>query len=362
MAMELHLVGGFLGSGKTTAIITLSRALIAQGKKVGVVTNDQGKYLVDSSFMRANSIPSVEVTNGCFCCNYDRLEDKLAELKSSEHPDVVFAESVGSCGDIVATVIKPLQELSGSDTPPTSFSVFADSQLLLAYLQGEELPFSENVLYIFEKQLEEAQILVLNKIDLLTQPEADEVLHLVARAFPEKTIHTQDSKSMQSVMDWYGLLNDHPVLADLRAIEMDYERYGQGESELAWFDQELEIQSSSGNVLCVINDLIQRIINTLGTMHATIGHLKFIVATNSGELEIGITTIEQRGWNSGLHESNEDHASVLINARVQIAPDRLKTVISDGIAEISREPGVTIQAAQADSFKPGFPKPTHRMN
>ncbi len=64
--MELHVVGGFLGSGKTTAIIGAAKYLMAHGKRVGVVTNDQGRYLVDTAFFRSEAVPTVEVTGGCF--------------------------------------------------------------------------------------------------------------------------------------------------------------------------------------------------------------------------------------------------------------------------------------------------------
>ena len=48
--MQIHLVGGFLGSGKTTAIIAAARQLISRGQTVGIITNDQGKFLVDTVF------------------------------------------------------------------------------------------------------------------------------------------------------------------------------------------------------------------------------------------------------------------------------------------------------------------------
>ncbi|MBI4928606.1 MAG: cobalamin biosynthesis protein, partial [Anaerolineae bacterium] len=103
--MKLHLVGGFLGSGKTTAIIQAARLLMVQGQRVGVITNDQGKYLVDTAFFRLADLPAVEVTGGCFCCNYDDLDSSLEQLIAEAAPDVIFAESVGSCADLVATVV-----------------------------------------------------------------------------------------------------------------------------------------------------------------------------------------------------------------------------------------------------------------
>jgi len=88
--MDLHIVGGFLGSGKTTAITWASKLLMAQGKRVGVVTNDQGKYLVDTAFFQLSNIPAVEVTGGCFCCNYDDLEKRINQLKETQQPDVIL--------------------------------------------------------------------------------------------------------------------------------------------------------------------------------------------------------------------------------------------------------------------------------
>ena len=144
---------------------------MAAGKKVGVITNDQGKYLVDTAFMKFNDIPTVEVTGGCFCCNYQDLNSQINILNDQIKPDIIFAESVGSCADLVATVINPLLKFAENDVHPLSLSVFADSRLLLRRLKGEPLPFSDDVTYIFDQQLEEAGILLINKVDLLKTEE-----------------------------------------------------------------------------------------------------------------------------------------------------------------------------------------------
>ena len=74
----MYFVGGFLGSGKTTAIALACRILIREGKRVGVVTNDQGKLQVDSLFMRSAGLPTVEVGGGCFCCRYDDFDARVS--------------------------------------------------------------------------------------------------------------------------------------------------------------------------------------------------------------------------------------------------------------------------------------------
>ena len=143
--MQLHIIGGFLGSGKTTSIIGAAKYLAGQDTSVGVITNDQGRHLVDTAIIRSQNLPAMEVTGGCFCCNFNDLNQSLQQLIDDYQPQVIFAESVGSCADIVATVIKPLLELEIGALKPNSFSVFTDIRLLRRFLLGLEMPFSEDV-------------------------------------------------------------------------------------------------------------------------------------------------------------------------------------------------------------------------
>ena len=101
------LLGGFLGAGKTTALLRLARTYAGQGLRVGVITNDQADDLVDTGTFRAAGYETEEVPRGCFCCRFDALLEAAGRLDA---PDVLLAEPVGSCTDIVATVIRPLEQ------------------------------------------------------------------------------------------------------------------------------------------------------------------------------------------------------------------------------------------------------------
>ncbi len=122
--MKIHLVGGFLGSGKTTAIANSCKILSDRGIITSVITNDQGRYLVDSRFIRQSDIPYAEVTGGCFCCNYNELDTQISNLRNTHNPSVIFAEFVGSCTDLVATVLKPLIEYRDGDNEQVTFSSY----------------------------------------------------------------------------------------------------------------------------------------------------------------------------------------------------------------------------------------------
>ena len=80
--MKLFLVGGFLGSGKTTAIHQAVGYLRRSRKKAGIITNDQGTQQVDTRYSKFHNIPVEEVSGGCFCCNLYDLDKNIQSLHS----------------------------------------------------------------------------------------------------------------------------------------------------------------------------------------------------------------------------------------------------------------------------------------
>jgi G3E family GTPase len=355
--MKLHLVGGFLGSGKTTAIIHAARSLMKRGLRVGVITNDQGKYLVDTAFFKLADVPTVEVTGGCFCCNYTDLDQSLDQLMESTHPDVIFAESVGSCADLVATVVKPLLTLKQVALTPTSFSVFADVRLLRRRLFDRPMPFSEDVVYIFDKQIEEAGLVVINKADLVQADEVVETETLLRQKYPAVGVLSQSSLSETSVADWLDLLERNQGLLPVNSLEIDYQRYGHGEAQLAWLDEEVVLHGGGEDVSISVRRVIRLILDALSQHEASIGHLKFFVKGAGVEEKISFPTLSEAGWEKQLAETMGNEARVLINARVEMDATALRTLFREALkagGNVYEEEGVTF-------FHPKQPNPIHRL-
>src|SRR5262249_5286781 len=100
-------IGGFLGAGKTTLILAAARLLQQRGMRVAAILNDQGDDLVDTYLARAAGLDCDQVTGGCFCSRFPDLVSAAGRLAAYQ-PDLIFAEAVGSCTDIVATTLRPL--------------------------------------------------------------------------------------------------------------------------------------------------------------------------------------------------------------------------------------------------------------
>ncbi len=359
--MDVHLVGGFLGSGKTTAIIGAAGQLMAAGRRVGVVTNDQGKYLVDTAFVSRQGIPTVEVTGGCFCCRYEDLERHLDGLQASARPDIVFAESVGSCADLVATVIKPLLELRRKDPARPSLSVFADGRLLRQRLLGGPWLFSEDVGYIFDKQLEEAGLLVINKMDLLDAPATEELETLARRRFSTKSLRFQNSLDPASLAAWLKELETGAGTFPGPSLDIDYTRYGAGEARLAWLDEEVALDLPPGKGRAVLIAIIGAIMEGLGQRQAPVGHVKFLIRGETGEHKVSFAAPAETHWQEQLPPLMDDHLTLLINARVEIEASSLRQIVRDALEASARQGDFTYASTSRAAFHPGFPRPTHRL-
>jgi Ni2+-binding GTPase involved in maturation of urease and hydrogenase len=359
--VKLHIIAGFLGSGKTTAILGAARHLMAQGQRVGVVTNDQGKYLVDTAFFRMADVPAVEVTNGCFCCHYDDLEERLSQLQAGAQPDVIFAESVGSCADIVATVVRPLLELRQAADRETTYSTFADARLLLRRLRGQPLPFSEDVIYIFDQQIAEAALLVINKIDLLNDADLVDVLTLARAAYPDKALLPQDSRDQDYIAQWLARLAVTPAQAPEVSLVMDYDRYGAGEARLAWLDERLELSVPSGQGRAVALRLLEGLNAAIRGAGWAIGHAKFVIEAGGAQAKISFPTLEEPGWQAEVPELPGEAFSLLVNARVEAEAEALSALVRQAAARALAGTGAVLRVASEEAFHPGYPTPTHRM-
>ena len=359
--MKIHLVGGFLGSGKTTAIANACKILSDKGITTSVITNDQGEYLVDSRVIQQASIPFAEVTGGCFCCNYNQLDSQIDLLQKDYNPSSIFAEFVGSCTDLIATVLKPLLQYRESDIEQVTFSSFVDAQLLLMHLQGETLPFSMETNYIWKKQIEEAEILIVNKIDLLTQNESDTLQMLIKGLYSSKQIIFQNSLDNNSVEKWLDLLESQSKMQEHKVLDVDYEIYGAGEANLAWLDEEIEITSSNDSAVEIAYYFMRNLSNDIVQKDLPIGHLKFFLSYNNHSSKISYTTILDKAKQKPLTFEKSNSAYLLVNARIQTSPEQLRKILFDNLNELKLLDSVEINERFLSYFQPGFPNPIHRL-
>lgn len=356
--MKLVLTGGFLGSGKTTAIVQAAQQLIRKNKKVAVITNDQGDQQVDSAFVKSLGIATKEVMNGCFCCNYQQLDTHIQSLQKTDYPDTIFAESVGSCTDLIATIAKPLH--IARPEIEVVISIFADADLLSSLLEGRTSFVDESVLYVYKKQLEEADLLILNKKDLLSPKQLGDLNKVIKSEYPGKIILHQNSLIEQDISGWLETLDQFTRFAKRNSLKIDYDVYGEGESKLAWLDKSITINTFHREALSVASKIMGSIFNQIQAHHLTIGHLKFFVETDKYKEKISFTTTSTSA-DVKLKDYGANTVKMLINARVETLPGTLEKLIDKILLGAEVAYNCTIVRGKWMAFKPGYPRPTHRI-
>lgn len=360
------MIGGFLGAGKTTTILEYARWLNARGLSVGLITNDQGMGLVDSALGRSNKFAVEEIAGGCFCCRFNSLLDAARSLTAETRPDVFLAEPVGSCTDLVATVSLPLQRIYGEDYRVAPLSVLVDPIRALRVLEIEEgKKFSENVRYIYKKQLEEAEIIVINKLDLLDDEQLLALRAGLAKEFPEAQIFQQSARDGDDLEKWFQAVFDAELNVS-RFLEIDYQRYGEGEALLGWLNSTIEIESKDefdGNALLL--ELARALRAKLAEHDADVAHLKMTLTPIGDPYEIGAVNLVRDDSEPELsHRLSEPlvDGELLLNMRVESAPEVLESASAAAIEEVLvGRHGLTVDITHTEHFRPGMPVPVHRM-
>lgn len=362
------MVGGFLGAGKTTSIQAFARYLDSKGLKVGLITNDQGAGLVDTALGRSNHFPVEEIAGGCFCCRFDSLVDAAANLSESNRPDVFLAEPVGSCTDLVATVNLPLQQIYGNDFVVSPLSVLVDpvrAMRVLGLEEGKRL--SPNVCYIYEKQLEEAEIIVINKIDLLTDARRRRLREALLERFPRASMVELSAREEQNLDAWFEMVmgtESHP----LRLMEVDYDKYGEGEALLGWLNATLRLEPEGddefdGNALLV--ELAHTLRSLLEGEEIEVAHLKMTLTPELDPFEIAavnlVRTDDQPHMSHRLTEPLEE-GLLSLNIRAEAAPEDLESAIRGALEQIfAQQAGLAYEISHLEAFRPGQPVPVHRL-
>lgn len=361
-SIRFVMLGGFLGAGKTTTIARLARHYQSQGLKVGIVTNDQATDLVDTQSLRSQGFEVGEVPGACFCCNFVKLTETIGELSAADRPDVILAEPVGSCTDLVATVVRPLQQLFGGKFDVAPYGVLVKPSHGSRILRGEEQKgFSPQAAYIFRKQLEEADFLVINRVDQLPPAEVEALTAILKQQYPGTPVLRMSAKTGVGFEALVELFDQKGVFGK-RLMDVDYDVYAEGEAELGWLNSSLAVSTSASvNVDQLLLDLIGEISGTLARVPAETAHLKAIAM---GEGIYGVANLVSSDSPAELSlpsGSTTAALEVIVNARVAIDPEELTRIVHASVEAVAARHGATVRFNQTQSFRPGRPNPTHRL-
>jgi G3E family GTPase len=358
------MVGGFLGAGKTTALLRLAHDLTARGRRVGLIVNDQSSGLVDTVLVESHGYPVEEITGGCFCCRFDSLTAAAERLTEAVKPDVFLAEPVGSCTDLRASVEYPLRRLYGEHYRIAPLTVLVDpvrARRIIGLERGKA--FSPKVLYVYSKQLEEADLIAINKGDLLGPEELQELQNALQGTYRQAEVFTMSARTGAGLDRWFDCL---AAEADFRpAPDVDYDMYAEGEALLGWFNATFHLASATpfdGNRL--LRNLAHRLAESLTAFGLEIAHFKATLTPdeNIGDLgALNLVSGDRRPELSHLLQDELSSGELIVNLRAEGAPDALRDGVIDALTFVSASAGISWNLIHMEHFRPARPSPTYRL-
>ena len=362
--MKAHyvMVGGFLGAGKTTALLRAGEHLARRGQRVGLIMNDQSEALVDTAVVRSHEFPVEEIAGGCFCCRFNSLVEAAVRLDRDARPDVFLAEPVGSCTDLSATVALPLRHMYGDRYTVSPLSVLVDPDRALRVLGVESgRSFSPKGQYVYRKQLEEADVLVINKIDIASPSRIAALRVELERSYPAARVLAISARTGDGVGDWIdGLLG---VQGSGRVLDIDYDRYADGEALLGWLNCTVNLEGPPVDGDEVLHAIARRVHSDLATSGLEIAHLKLTLVPVDGR---GISVVNAVHTDSApvtafALDADINAGEITINLRAEAPPERLESAVRRALHAESQASVTSLTVRHLERFRPGRPTPTYRM-
>ena len=364
-------VSGFLGAGKTTALQTVATKLSEQGYTVGTITNDQASGLVDTSVLDRAAGTVVEIPGGCFCCNFGQLLSAAHSIHE-QGVDILLAEPVGSCTDLVATVLNPLRELYDDEFAVAPLTVVLDPDRVRSYLRNSPATLPEEVRYIFRLQVEEADVVVLNKVDTLTDEETTRLVADLESRVGDRPVIPASATQRDGMDRWLSVVLDGlgstdgfeiatQMTAESRALtDIDYDTYAEGEAKLGWVNTTVALDGPLA-VSQFRAALMGHLEQALRARDIEVAHLKFSIAADGELARANLTSTGTEPRYSGVDPGTVETGTLVLNVRAVGAPAEIRTIARDALDTVAMSADVSLTVETEQAFRPEYPEPTHRI-
>jgi G3E family GTPase len=354
MATRIVIIGGFLGSGKTTIINRLARALNRSGKNIAMITNDQGGALVDTQYCAAQGMEVAEVQRGCFCCRFDEFMLSARSLVGRTSPDMILAEPVGSCTDLLATVVAPLKILYPHEFTVAPLIILVDAE------RAVEAGFNSESIgdYLRRHQIQEGEVVVLSKMDKVTGEELEQVRDVIGEMNPSAEIVPYSTFTDRGLEHLLGVIMSDRV-SGRTPVQIDYDVYARAEAELGWYNGVYHFHAHRADSY----DLATRVLRGIAAQYQPddIAHAKVMLHSETNAVKISavlrsITVDAVKG-----SRYSEGNVTMTVNARIVSSPEDLQEAVRKSVQKAMEQTGLSLEGFEDECFSPSRPNPTHRM-
>lgn len=291
MKIKIIIIGGFLGSGKTTTILNVGKHLSETGQKVAIIVNEIGEIGIDGDTISSLGIEAKELTSGCICCTLKiDMQFTLSDLAREFKPDIILIEPTGIA--FPKQIKDDLAQMDISNIPDMSFAPIVN--LVDADRFNTEI---KQIPKFIVTQLKDAEIVGINKTDMAGKDRIKEVRATIKNINPEATIlefsarnNDEQFQELLSLLLGDGSENDGKkgeISEKINSIEM---------SEVSTYSAEFDILSQNLNqdmATTISKNILEEIKNRILNLSLNsdfIGHIKISMDYPDQMLKASLTS------------------------------------------------------------------------
>lgn len=349
--MKILIISGFLGSGKTTSVIKIGKYLRERGYKIAVLVNDVADVGVDGQVINENGLESKEMPRGCICCTLKyALEGNIALIQAESDPDILIIEPTG-----VAFPDRIREQIEKMD-----FGTEVTMGPIISLIDGSKFrQIMEHSEYAATKQMENADLIVINKRDLMKEAEISAVQNAVRKINADADIFSLSFKDkelaftefMSAVeyrlgMEVQGRTAVKDVDSDCpdnmcAANDDHFDHFNVSSyADTYHIESPIDTETAISAATCIMKDLKNMV---LALNPKFLGHLKMFLHTESVALRISVTSYLDNPEVEVIETDVSDHGEFTVFAAVtDVHRDDLAQIIKRSVMGNSCQFGISI--------------------
>lgn len=341
---------GFLGSGKTTAMMALTRYLLGHFGKAAMISNDLGgEGLADNRFANLSGCNASELTGTCICYQTENLVTRLHRLFDEENCQIVLSDIPGFGVGALDHVYHTLEERFPGAFELAPFTVLCEPQTLEMLREGK----AGDLTYILKSQLAEADIIVLNKCDKLSREEKEKLLSFLEKAYPKASCVGISARTGEGLDALSKLLITEK--ASLRRPDL---RYG-GEEFLAAIGQFSEYNLQYYAIVCCetfdgnayLRNLAQEMQRRVQQASGELPHLKLLAWEPEGDYgKVDVLGVKRPVEITKEFSAPCRELAVIVNTSAVCGREQLDQILTQCVESISETFKLSIVIYKKECF------------
>lgn len=352
------IIGGYLGSGKTTLATSIARELRDHhGKYTAIVTNDQGDVLVDTEYVKNAGFDVAEVLGGCFCSKFPDFVKNARTLVNMGRPDVILAEPIGTSTNILSSVVAPLRTMYPDEFEVAPLMVVLDgtrTSELLAKPSGFGLGSEGRVIPL--NQVHDAEVILVSKCDLMNEAQIAEAMERIEREVPGAEVIPYSARTMMNLDKIVDIVISARTSNKMPRPD-DPAIFAHEKASMGWYNLSGTVKATRLDISNFTTTLLKHVAEAFPAQMT--GHVKLVISSPNVAVKMSMVEgmVQVEGLRGGRYLEGE--GKLVINARITTSPEEMRRVFEEAVKMACARFDVVLRESSVSCFAPRPETPDH---